>query len=246
MDVHQMTNKKTRLELLETLPKDAYGAELGVFEGTFARDIIRVTRPRWIWLVDLFEGPVTSGDQDGCNLRTVEMSSMGIRLAEEFANKPVRVVKSRSVDWLNGVQESALDFVYIDTDHTLTTTVLELEAARRAVRDGGIIAGHDFSPHFGGVVRAVMSFVTMHGLQDGLEIFGGDGLPSYRIENRKAGNRESGKPPSGGAIAPDGAGRQGSPSPRPSPPERGRSPSCGTAWEEMVKLTEESNDGNTI
>jgi hypothetical protein len=174
---------KTRIDLLDTLPKDGYGAELGVFEGTFAKEILRVTQPRWLWLVDTFEGTVYSGDQNGEHVHSVNMAEMGIRLAAEFVYLNVRLVKSRSVDWLRGVEESALDWVYIDTDHTLKTTVLELEAARHAVRPGGIIAGHDFSPEFPDVPRAVMSFVGTHGLD--IELFQGDKLPSYRIINMK-------------------------------------------------------------
>src|SRR5437879_4312632 len=117
---------RTRIDLLETLPKEGYGAELGVFEGTFSKEILRVTRPRWLWLVDTFEGTVYSGDENGENIHCVNMAEMGIRLAAEFVHMNVRLVKSRSQDWLRGVEESALDWVYIDTDHTLTNTVLEL------------------------------------------------------------------------------------------------------------------------
>lgn len=176
---------RTRIDLLETLPKDGYGAELGVFEGTFSREILRVTRPRWLWLVDTFGGEVWSGDQDGDNIHSANMAEMGIRLAAEFVYLNVRLVKALSYDWLSSLEESVLDWVYIDTDHSLITTMKELFAARRAVRPDGIIAGHDFSPAFPDVPAAVMSFAKTCGLE--VELFEGDGLPSYRIVNKKAG-----------------------------------------------------------
>jgi predicted O-methyltransferase YrrM len=56
------------------------------------------------------------------------------------------------------------DWVYIDTDHSYKLTRQELEICRDKVKDGGIIAGHDYhmgnwvEGHKYGVIEAVYSF----------------------------------------------------------------------------------------
>jgi len=171
-----------RKELAHALPLWGVGAELGVFEGKFSFQLLRRARPKWLYLVDTFTGFVVSGDENGENLRTVDMGSQAVKLRKEFIAEPMETVKALSWEWLAGRKVGELDWVYIDTVHTYETTIKELAAARSAVRKNGVIAGHDFHPgSYPGLVKAVTEFTVRHGLQ--LEVWCGDKLPSYRILN---------------------------------------------------------------
>jgi len=169
-----------RLALLDSLPRESIGAELGVFEGAFSDEILKRVKPEVLFLVDLFEGSVVSGDQNGENLRRRDMFEMYRHLHRRFATQSgVHIVKSESVKWLNAVKPGLLDFVYIDTTHDYETTSAELFFAARAVKPGGIIAGHDFSRAYPGVVQAVGEFIEARDLN--AEIYDGDKLPSFAI-----------------------------------------------------------------
>jgi hypothetical protein len=170
---------RTRSELLQDLPKNSTGAELGVFCGDYSREILATVQPKCLHLVDLFEGRVTSGDKDGRHMRTVDMSVMRREL--EALGENVQTHASDSVAWLESQPYASLDWVYIDTTHEYEQTLAELRAARLAVVPGGIIAGHDFSRAFPGVFRAVADFADE--TQAPLEIYDGDLLASFAFRN---------------------------------------------------------------
>lgn len=178
------TNPGNRVGLLNTFGYRGIGAELGVFRGEFSRIIKEVCDPNLLCLVDIFRGKVCSGDANGENLAVADMDVMYDDLLLWSRGRRAEVFRAVSYEWLRGLNCCTLDFVYIDTDHTEATTKLELEAARRAVKQYGIIAGHDFHEgNYPGLVKAVREFVQKHDLD--CEIWAGDKLPSYRIVNNK-------------------------------------------------------------
>lgn len=162
--------------MLAKLPTGLACAELGVFVGDFARDILRIMHPRKLYLVDTFAGHATSGDQDGNRLKTFYMPMVETMLRTTYRNDVIVMIeRSESAEWLRSVPVGWLDFVYIDTTHSYEQTSAELTAARMAVRRGGWIAGHDYSPRFPGVIQAVEEMGLPLMLTD-------DGLPSFLMQ----------------------------------------------------------------
>jgi hypothetical protein len=134
----------TRQEMIASLPKGLRCAELGVFAGDFARDILRIMRPSKFYLVDTFEGTFTCPNQDGYLPETLHLPTVEQMLRREFSCfDETSIVKERSVAWLAGQPAASLDFIYIDTTHSYEQTAAELHEARRIVRPGGWISGHD-------------------------------------------------------------------------------------------------------
>jgi hypothetical protein len=169
---------RTRSELLQDLPKNSVGAEIGVFCGDFSREILHIVQPQCLHLVDLFEGKVTSGDKDGRHMRTVDM---GVMRGVFDSFDAVLTHAADSVAWLESQPYASLDWVYLDTTHEYERTLAELRAARLAVVPGGIIAGHDLSRAFPGVFRAVAEFADE--TEAPLEIYDGDLLASFAFRN---------------------------------------------------------------
>lgn len=179
---------KTRLDLLESLPKFSIGAELGVFAGDFSKEILARVKPSLFFMVDLFEGEIESGDENGLNMRTLDMWLQKGVLEREYADLikrgVVTVEKSNSWEWLVNCQESFLDWVYLDGSHTYRAVTRDLAGAYHAVRNGGIIAGHDYQAgFFPGVVQAVGEFCAAYGLTK--ELTTDARLASYKIRLNK-------------------------------------------------------------
>jgi Methyltransferase domain len=173
-------NFRTRLELLDSLPKQSIGAELGVFEGAFSREILKIVQPEVLFLVDRFDGRIASGDHNGENIHWRDGEELYQLLRIEHADKAhVHVVMADSFGWLSRLRPGLLDWVYIDTTHTYEQTADELRAAARVVKPGGCLCGHDYAPQSDGVIRAVEEFCGTNYLNR--EIFGGDKLPSFLI-----------------------------------------------------------------
>ena len=176
-----MSELATRLHLLDLLPKNSIGAELGVFEGAFSREILERVRPEVLFLVDTFSGRVCSGDENGENIRWRYGDELHQILRQEYANNAgVHVVRSDSIAWLQQCRAGMLDWVYIDTTHEYGQTACELAAAAIAVRPGGFIGGHDYHEQFPGVIKAVLEFHALIGGE--YKIFRGDKLPSFMIK----------------------------------------------------------------
>lgn len=148
-----------RLEADELLPKEAIGAEVGVDKGEHAIDLLRITRPSKLYLVDRWDYP------PGCDGTEVSLSITRNAIAKAENGSAAEIVISQGIPWLYSIPECHLDWCYLDTTHEYEHTVRELQAMRRAVKVGGILAGHDFSlgtnsPLWkAGVVRAVIEAV---------------------------------------------------------------------------------------
>jgi predicted O-methyltransferase YrrM len=150
-----------RRALLARLPAEAEVAEIGVANGNFSAEILRIARPRRLHLVDLWGDPRFAAGVD--HIMT--------RFAGEIAAGVVEVRRGMSVDVLPTFADSSLDWIYIDTDHSYETTLAELRLARSKIRPGGVIAGHDFSvgnpvaPFVYGVIQACHQFCVEEGFR---------------------------------------------------------------------------------
>ena len=60
--------------------------------------------------------------------------------------------------------DKSIDCVWIDALHDYASVLKDLEAWWVKVKDGGILAGHDFTYDFGGVPKAVNDFCIRNGL----------------------------------------------------------------------------------
>lgn len=64
------------------------------------------------------------------------------------------ILRKKSLDALDSVPGN-LDLVFIDANHDYASVKEDIERWSQKVRAGGIVAGHDYSPEFPGVMQAV-------------------------------------------------------------------------------------------
>lgn len=175
---------RTREELLLLLPKFSVGAEIGVFAGDFSEQIIAIVEPSLLYLIDPWSGKIFSGDKDGSNGKTLDGQSCYDNLTIKYHNNPkIQLIKDRS-KILTQFETDALDWCYIDGDHTYAGVKHDLELCRDKVKKNGIIMGHDYtSPRFKGVVEAVNEFCDKYDLS--IKYLTLDKCPSFYIDNIK-------------------------------------------------------------
>lgn len=149
----------TRGKLLERLDKGAVVAEIGVANGDFSEQILRITQPTKLLLIDAWHTDRYAPD---------EAAVRGKFGTPEF-EAIVEIRKGLSLDVLKAFDDDFFDWVYIDTNHSYETTRDELRMAERIVRPGGRILGHDYclgnitKPAVFGVIPAVNEFCTSYG-----------------------------------------------------------------------------------
>jgi hypothetical protein len=177
---------KTRDEyMVNYLPNGIHGAELGVFEGEFSAILNSSNKFSQLYLVDIFEGDMFSGNKHGENGKHIDLNTSYTKLLHTYENNNnVTVVKNTSVNFLNSLPDDSLSFVYIDADHSYDGVKQDLALSRFKVHANGIIAGHDYNQErFSGVYNAVNEFIKEFNLKAVFTVE--DKLASYFITNSK-------------------------------------------------------------
>lgn len=156
----------TRDKISEILKYDTIGCELGVFEGDFSNLLIKTNKFKKLYLVDLFDGLVQSGDKNGNNIKYIHGHELLNIVSNKFKNENrIEIIKQDSISFLNSFPDNFFDFIYIDTTHQYEHTKNELFLSLKKIKKGGIISGHDYNEiHFAGVFNAVNEFAEKNNL----------------------------------------------------------------------------------
>lgn len=136
------------------------GAEIGVAEGYHAFKYLSTTKCIYfVYLVD----PYLPYEMDGDVKDFSKYAKDAKERLSPFRNK---------IDFVYLSSEKAakelpdnLDFVYIDANHSYESTKNDIMYWYPKVRAGGVLGGHDFSPHFPGVAKAVLEFIERNKLK---------------------------------------------------------------------------------
>jgi len=162
--------------MLGMLPKHSVGAEIGVFQGQFTREILRVVRPRRLHLVDSWwlqlgeYYPNWGAYTDFGRLRTREAYDRARQIAAAHAEPHVcQFHVADDVECLATFPDCYFDWVYLDTSHEYERTRRELSAIARVLKPAGLLMGDDWiedpSNVHHGVCRAVTELCETEGWQ---------------------------------------------------------------------------------
>ncbi len=172
---------ETREQLLNMLPKNSIGVEIGVFKGEFSRIILQVVDPQLFYLIDPWEGKIESGDKNGNNIEFIDGNEYYISdIIKGFLFLPqIKILKHYS-DIINLFPNNYLDWIYIDGAHDYSTVKHDLVSSYDKIKQNGYIMGHDYTTKmFPDLVRAVDEFCLEYNLN--IEYLTQDGCPSYLI-----------------------------------------------------------------
>ena len=168
----------TRQDLLRTLPPSMRIAEIGVWAGDFASDILALADPFELHLIDPWVGMIACGDQHGNDIIWKHGDELYDGVCRRFGRYPgVSIHRGYSYDVLPRFPDHYFDFIYIDGAHDEQAVYADLLLAHeKAWR----IGGHDYGPMFPDVVRAVDRFCADMGYRIG--VLSRDGCPSFVLE----------------------------------------------------------------
>ena len=94
------------------------------------------------------------------NNTNIENIQKWIKVEEEFKNNTrffnnVKLFKDYSHNISNIFADKSVDLVYIDGDHSYEAVSKDIELYLPKIKQGGIMAGHDYSKSWPGVIKAV-------------------------------------------------------------------------------------------
>jgi hypothetical protein len=137
-----------RHELLNRMPKNAVCAEIGVWHGDFSKEILQMTQPVELHLVDpwLFMPDLPLRGYGGREAPDqAYMDDMARRVAEMFsADARVSVHRMRSEEFFRVMREKQFDWIYVDGDHRYEAVLADLSGSWPLLKAGGLLAGDDF------------------------------------------------------------------------------------------------------
>lgn len=185
-----MREYETRIDMISDLIcSSSIGAEVGVFKGDFSQQLADLGKVDKLYLCDTFSGIIGSGNVDGNNYEEYNGDKLYDLVTERFANNEKVVIKKlSSYDFLHSFDRD-LNFVYIDANHGYASVMQDLVMAKRALKTGGWIFGHDYDVNPAKqhtvwpseVKKAVNDFCLQYNLV--IDALAMDGWTSFGIRN---------------------------------------------------------------
>jgi hypothetical protein len=159
----------SRNDLPSFLKENGYlnGAEIGVYKGYYSKQLAEVG----LNLLSIDPWVVYRGA--GPNRQKQERQDYLYARAKKYlAPYPnCKIIRKPSIEAAKDIPKKSLDFVYIDGDHEFGPVAMDLAIWIQKVRQGGIIAGHDYFSTVGnrglrGVHYAVDAFCENSDIND--------------------------------------------------------------------------------
>jgi len=131
------------------------GAEIGVFTGRNSESMLDSLDIKKLYLIDPYKDNVAGFTREEA-INSIKIEAHN-RL-DKYADRIVWLQK-KSEDAILDIEED-LDFVYIDGNHRYEYVKKDIELYAAKVKDGGLVAGHDFDVENegNGVQRAVKEY----------------------------------------------------------------------------------------
>lgn len=131
--------------------------EVGVRHGYYSKYILDNTPNTQVWCVDSWSAPDSAGHL-----------AFAKKLLAPYVGYPhyrCFIKQKSSLEAAKEMTDNWFHFIYIDADHTYQSVLDDMNAWWPKVQEGGVLAGHDYSPKWPGVIRAVQEFAKHHNVQ---------------------------------------------------------------------------------
>jgi hypothetical protein len=147
------SNRLAGVALLNALPRDGVGAEVGVYAATFSRLILQILQPTALFLIDPWQWRdqwFVNHTQDEVALfaggqNTSEGDALYARVSRMFADLPaVKVMRTTSIEASKAFSDDYFDWVYIDGDHRYEPVAEDIRHWWPKLKPGGFLCGDDY------------------------------------------------------------------------------------------------------
>jgi hypothetical protein len=157
--------------LLEMLPKNSVGAEVGVHRGEFSARVLQIVNPKELHLIDpwryeqldTYKEALYGGKAQGGQVEMDDRcQAVRQRFDAEIRSGRIVIHRDYSNTVLGQFPDAYFDWVYIDGNHLYEFVRQDLELSFKKIKPGGYITGDDYQAGGwwkGGVKKAVDEFI---------------------------------------------------------------------------------------
>lgn len=146
-------------DMVKALPNNSHIVEIGSWKGKstsyLAVEIINSGKNVRFDCVDTWEG---STEHKLSSIDSKENLYITFLKNTEPLRDIINHIRTTSVLASTLYKDESLDFVFIDASHDYEDVKKDIQSWYPKIKRGGIIAGHDYSPAWAGVVNAVDEF----------------------------------------------------------------------------------------
>ena len=141
----------------ENYDGELVGVELGVRNGTNAKNILRILpNIKTLYLIDIWK----DYSQDGVSYDHSDGYDKTNRKLGKYDGRIILVKGT-----LSDADVSDIDFMYIDANHSREWVKRDLVEGYSRIKTGGVIGGHDFTGNHLGVIEAVLEFAVNNDIE---------------------------------------------------------------------------------
>lgn len=157
---------KSKQFILDYMPENSIGLEIGVWKGTFSKFINLNKKLSHFYLCDpwsyqpefpqnWYGGAISKEQKD--------MDKIYDLVSNEFKDfDHVSIIRDYSSNLSNHLPPNSLDWVYIDGNHAYEYVLEDLEISFNLVKSQGFIFGDDYVEGHPGVIKAVSEFLEKY------------------------------------------------------------------------------------
>lgn len=139
--------------LTSSIPDGGVFVECGAWLGKSSSYLCDISKKRInIYIVDTWKGSASETDGPHSLALTHDIHSMFL---SNMGNRKFTAIKKTSEEASKDFEDNSCDVVFIDMEHTFDAVLKDIQLWLPKVKVGGYIAGHDYTDHFPGVVKAV-------------------------------------------------------------------------------------------
>ena len=144
---------KGYLFLIENSSDDASFVEVGSWLGKSTSFLLDNKKEnQTVTCVDTWKG---SENELETNHKLAKETDIFEIFKENLGDREYTAIRLPSVEAAEQFEDGSLDVVFIDAEHTYNALKADIAAWAPKVKKGGYLAGHDYHPHWQGVVDAV-------------------------------------------------------------------------------------------
>ncbi len=146
-------------EILKRIPNNAVGAEIGVWEGGNAYELLQGNDTLWLACIDQWKADdadyIQSGDgKSKLTQRAFDDAKALTRDRLSRFEKRYFIVDLPSERAVSLFNQAMFDFVFIDANHSYESVKADIRRWLPKIKQGGWIGGHDYKA-YRGVRKAV-------------------------------------------------------------------------------------------
>lgn len=152
--------------ILDYMPENSIGLEIGVWKGTFSKFINSNKQLSHFYLCDpwSFQPEFPQNWYGGAiSKEQKDMDAIYESVNNEFKDfTNVSIIRDYSSNLLNHLEINSLDWVYIDGNHAYEYVIQDLEISFNLVKPQGFIFGDDYVTAHPGVIKAFKEFLEKY------------------------------------------------------------------------------------